>query len=197
MFTWLLRRAWIALIASTACSPGAWVKGEAEPTLVDRRRAGIEVIAALVRVADPLIRSQPAAPSASGPKVVAFIGIDNFSAEELSENQESLYEKLDTILSRQSSYTLLSRHYVESVLRSRGMRASDLLLPAGRDEFAAVVGAEGLVPEVLIHGTLTSASSEGIAESEREYQLTLEWIDAYTGRQVAKESTRVRKGYRK
>lgn len=197
MFTWLLRRTWIALIASTACSPSAWVKSEVEPTLVDRRRAGIEVIDALVRVADPLIRSQPAVASAAGPKVVAFVGIDNFSAEELSENQESLYEKLDTILSRQSSYTLLSRHYVESVLRSRGMRTSDLLLPAGRDEFAAVVRAEGLVPDVLIHGTLTSASSEGIAEREREYQLTLEWIDAYTGRQVAKESTRVRKGYRK
>lgn len=192
--SWLVALACCA--SSAACYDAAWVKTEDEPDLVDANRGGIEVWDRLTQdVAYKLLANNLAANRAQGPMTVAFIGVENSSAEEMRDAVPAMYENIDTILVNEAAYTPVSRRFVETAMSSTGMRPEDLFIRNGRERFVAAVTREGIAPDYLLFARVTTLSSEGVDEAQRNYQLTLELVDANTGETVRKETGRVRKGY--
>lgn len=182
----------------TACStPAARIKGEGEPDLVAARNMGVVVADQLTLVTEKLLANHWATGRAQGKMRVAFIGLENKSAEEIRDIREALYQTIDTILVNDQAYTPINQRYVDEAMRSAGLRPEGLFLRDGRQRFVEAVTREGLAPDYLLYGVITSMTSVGINEDQRNYQLTLELIDANTGETVVKETGRVRKQFNK
>jgi hypothetical protein len=183
-------------VFAAGCSKAAWIKEDEEEDLVDAHRGGIVVYDQLVaEVTTKLLENHGATVRAQGPMLVAFVGIENEGAEELRDIRGAVYENVDTILVNSQKYRPLSRTYIDTAMRSSGLRAEDLFLKHGRERFLAAVRAEGLAPDYLLFAKVTTLSSTGVDERQRNYQLTLEMVDAASGEIVAKETGRVRKGF--
>ncbi len=189
LFTWIG--------ASLGCSPAAWIKAEDEPDLVDARQGGIVVFDQLSHVTHRLLENHQATQRSQGKMRVAFIGVENRSAEEIRDIRDALYEVIDTILVNEEAYVPINQRYVDEAMRSAGMRPESLFLRDGRERFIDAVSREGIVPDYLLFAIITSMTSVGVSQDQRNYQLTLELVDANTGETVAKETGRVRKGFNK
>lgn len=185
----------LAPLTFAACERAAWIKEEDEPDLVGARKGDIPVFNQLSLVTYDLLENHKGKVRAQGPMTVAFVGIENKSAEEIRDIRDALYEVIDTILVNEETYVPVNRRYVEEAMRVTGQRPESLFLRAGREKFLQAVAAEGIAPDFLLFAVITSMTSEGVDEDQRDYQLTLEMVDANTGVTVAKETGRVRKGY--
>lgn len=189
-----------ALIVSlvAGCGPQGRVKTEDEGSLVGAKKAGAEVYNKLVAETVEKLLNQHAAQAHKGKRMVmAFVEIENMSAEELSENREAMYEEVDTVIVNSGTYINISRRYVEAALRATGLRAEEIFLGKGRQKFMSVLGENGYTPDYLMWGKVTSLSTDGTNRREREYLLTLEMVDANTGLVEAKQTAKVRKEYKK
>lgn len=187
----------LAAVAVTACQSAAWIKGDDEEDLVDARKAGIPVFDQLTLVTNRLLANHQATTRGQGKMRVAFIGVENRSAEEIRDIRDALYEVIDTILVNEQAYVPVNQRYVQEAMRVSGQRPESLFLKDGRARFMDAVTAEGIIPDYLLFAIITSMTSVGVDEEQRNYQLTLELVDANTGETVAKETDRVRKGYNK
>lgn len=187
----------VALVAFlAACGPQGRVKGEDEGSLVGAKKAGAETYNALVsKTVEKMLAQHDAGMGKR--MVIAFVDIENMSAEELADNKEAMYEEIDTIIVNSGKYTNVSRRYVEAALRSTGLRVDEIMLADGRSRFMSVLGKEGFTPNYLLWGKVTSLSTEGSNRREREYLLTLELVDAKTGLTEVKQTAKVRKEYKK
>ncbi|MBI4879556.1 MAG: hypothetical protein HY812_07850 [Planctomycetes bacterium] len=185
------------LCALSACSPAAWIKGEEEPDLVGADGGDIPVFDQLTLVTNKLLANHRTATRAQGKMNVAFVGVENRSAEEIRDIREALYEVIDTILVNDQTYVPVNRRFVEEAMRATGQRPESLFLQSGREEFMAAVSREGVAPDYLLFAVVTTMTSTGVDEDQRNYQLTLELVDANSGVTVAKETDRVRKGFNK
>lgn len=178
------------------CGPQARVKGSEEGSLVGSKKAGAETYNQLVgRTVEKLLADRDVAQGKR--MVLCFVDIENMSAEELADNREAMYEEIDTIVVNSKAFTNVSRRYVEAALRASGLRAEEIFLGNGRQKFMSVLGKEGITPDYLMWGKVTSLSTDGENRREREYLLTLELVDAKTGITEAKKSDKVRKEYKK
>ena len=190
-----------AALTLAACQDAAYIKTEEDPDLVDAKKGGIVVYDQLVsEVTTKLLANH--APSATleraqGKMKVAFVGIENSGAEELRDIREAIYENIDTILVNEQLYMPVSRRFVDAAMRQTGQRPEDLFLRSGRESFLAAITKEGVAPDYLLFAKVTTLSSEGVDENQRNYQLTLDLVDANTGVTEAKETGRVRKGFNK
>jgi hypothetical protein len=75
-------------------------------------------------------------------------------------------------------------------------RAEDLFLHDGREKYVSILRQEGQDPDYMLWAVYTTLSTKGDQERQRDYLLTLELIDARSGRLMQKETARVRKAYR-
>ncbi|MEM8736304.1 MAG: penicillin-binding protein activator LpoB [Planctomycetota bacterium] len=130
------------------------------------------------------------------PKSVCFVGIENHSAEELGDFKEHLYELIDSRISQSPSFDPLSRRVVESALQHTRLRPDSLLVPDNMQQFTAVLRRDGQPVDYLLFAKLTSGTTERNASSQRDYLLTLELVDTYTGSSY-KQQAEIRKGYHK
>ncbi|NUQ35971.1 MAG: hypothetical protein HUU29_13650 [Planctomycetaceae bacterium] len=181
-----------------ACkSHEGWIMSEDEGDLPGSRKAGIETFDRLVAgvTRDFLSSDAIKAEVKDNKRCVAFVGIQNMSAEELGDNRESMYELIDTVIVGSRMFTSVSKDYVDAALSETGLRVEDLFLQKGHTEFLSVLRAKGAVPDYLLFGKLTSASSQGEDERQRNYMLTLQLVNAETGIVIDKKTERVRKGY--
>lgn len=187
------------LIAALAgCGPQGRVKTADEGSLVGAKKAGAEVYNDLVASTVEKLLNQHAMQASKGKRmVVAFVDIENMSAEELADNREAMYEQVDTIIVNSGAYINVSRRYVEAALRATGLRAEEIFLGKGRKKFMTALGSDGYTPDYLLWGKVTSLSTDGSNRREREYLLTLEMVDANTGLTEAKQTAKVRKEYKK
>lgn len=198
----IMKKLWMLLVllavgvVLAACGPQARVKGSEEGSLVGSKKAGAETYNQLVgRTVEKLLADRDVA---SGKRMLlCFVDIENMSAEELADNREAMYEEIDTIIVNSKAYTNVSRRYVEAALRATGLRVEEIFLGDGRKKFMSVLGKEGITPDYLMWGKVTSLSTEGTNRREREYLLTLELVDAKTGITEAKKTDKVRKEYNK
>lgn len=178
------------------CYKGSWIKGNDEGDLSDASKAGIETFNPLVVEAmNKLLHNHAIEERAQGKRAVAFIGVENKSAEEMRDARDAIYEIIDTYLVNEQAYTPVNHRFVEAAMRSTGMRPDDLFLKNGRDTFMSAVSKEGITPEYLLFATLTSLTSQGVGQDQRNYLLTLELVDANSGETSAKETAQIRKGY--
>ncbi|MCZ6795765.1 MAG: hypothetical protein O7J95_19330, partial [Planctomycetota bacterium] len=90
--------------------------------------------------------------------------------------------------------------YVKAALREiQVTRVENLFLGKYRKRFLAELEAEGLVPHYLIMATITTQTTRAGGffrdTKERVYSLSLDMVDAKSGRTVAKVMKKVTKEY--
>ncbi len=187
----------LALCLVVGCnSHSGRIKTEGEGDLVGSRSAGSATYERLIaETTRKLLDEEAPKVRAAGQAVVAFVGVENRSAEELGDISESTYEMIDTVLVDSDVFTNVSRRYVDAALRETGQRPEGLFLSDGRSRFLAVLRREGVAPDYLIFAKYTSASTAGEGVSQRNYLLTLEMVDCSSGLIAAKETSKVSKEY--
>jgi hypothetical protein len=196
-----MRTMTLFLLASLAfgCSgsPKGRVKSGDEGDTVGARTAGAETYNALIEEATRKLLNAEAARFPEGAvRKIAFVGIENRGAEELGDIRDSTNQIIETVIFQAKRYDMIGQRYVDHGLQVNSMRAEDLFLHNGREKFVSVLRAEGQDPDYLLWAIYTTLSTEGDKERQRDYLLTLELIDARSGRLMQKETARVRKAYR-
>ncbi len=131
-----------------------------------------------------------------GKKRVCFMGVENKSAEELGDSREQIYDHIDSLISESEQFKLVNKRFVDAGLKECGLRSDELFIPANQRMFAAAMEQVGEPIHYLLYAKITSLSTHSNGDSQRDYQLVLELIDANTG-DYDKESATIRKGYHK
>ncbi|MCF6227675.1 MAG: hypothetical protein L3J82_03275 [Planctomycetes bacterium] len=119
--------------------------------------------------------------------LIAFIGIENQSEEELGSNEDAVYRQInDFFVNSTYKFEVISRRSIEAVMRATGVRtADDLFVASKRDAFVTELRSSGGEPDYFVWGTVNSQStSYGDDLSERSYQISMEIVRAVDGRTV-------------
>jgi hypothetical protein len=175
----------------------ARILGEDEPDLVDVHGAGAATYEILVTESVAKLLDPHRSRFATDPTVptVAFVDLENRSAEELGEWREQLLDRIRSAVSRHGSFRLVSDRLVTAVMREMGNPPVDqLLLPAGRRRFAEILERQDEPVQFLLYGSLTRGGTQGDYQRQANYLLTLELIDVKTGLATSDE-TMVRKAF--
>ena len=129
-----------------------------------------------------------------GPKQICFVGVENFSAEELGDFKEMLYEMIDTAVGRGGQYTCISRRYVEAALRQERFRMDDLFLPVNQRKLLKILEQDNKPFEFLLFAKLSSGTTVDNKNYQRDYNLSLELVNINNGARL-KESCDLSKAY--
>jgi hypothetical protein len=181
------------------CGPSGRLKAQDEDRKVGYKRAGAPEYERLMQSAvGALLDEHEGAIRAQGKMMVAFVGIENKSAEELGDIKDAMYEIIDTQLVNRKIYTNVNRRYVEAAEREANIRdVEELLLPPGRARFMQVLGRQSLVPDYLLWAKITSMTTDTSSDTkDRDYLLTMEMVNANTGETTAKKTAKITKEYK-
>lgn len=140
------------------------------------------------------LASHSSEPIMLAPKRIAFIGVENKSAEEIGDFREQIYQCIDAKIVQSGTFQPISRRYVEAGLRQTRLRPDELLVPSGMRAFTAYMEQQGQPFDHLLYATITSGTTRDNRNYQRDYLLTLELVDVRTG-QFFKESAALSKGY--
>jgi hypothetical protein len=194
-----LALALLASVAAAGCAgPSARIKDSDEGDLVDTRKGGTETYKALVNKATTqLLEEHRLVLGGSAEKpMVAFVGIENRSSEELGEFRKAMTNEIETAMVASRLYAMLSGRAIEAAKREANVRdAADLTVARPRQAFLAVLNKDGAPPQYFLFGEVTSMSSSGNSARERTYQLTLQMMDASTGVIQTQKMVELRKEY--
>ena len=129
-------------------------------------------------------------------KRVCFMGVENKSAEELGDSREQIYDHIDSLISESEQFKLVNKRFVDAGLKECSLKPDELFVPANQRMFAAAMEQLEQPIHYLLFAKITSLSTQSNGDSQRDYQLVLELVDATTG-DYDKESATIRKGYHK
>lgn len=186
----------IAMGAAGCSSPsGRIVEGD-EPALVGSRKAGAAVYRpTMAKALGELLAQYASEERAQGKRVVAFVGVENKTRDEIRDIREALNQTVSTAVTESRVFTLINQRFVGAALREIGRSAEDLFLGKPREEFKTVLGKDGMTPDFLLFARLTSMTTSAEDVKEVYYQLTLELVDSNTGETNASKSAEIRKEY--
>ncbi|MDC1141769.1 hypothetical protein OAU50_01635 [Planctomycetota bacterium] len=206
-----------AVAISACGSPKGRIKGTNEQDLVGSDRAGIGVYDRLVlgglaklvggkyqedvidedgdlvlvnkssKGSNRLINELDNKAAEGGKILVAFIGIENASEEELGSNEDAVYDQIDDFLVNNTyDFEIISRRAVEAVMRETGVRTADQLFVASkRDAFITELRSSGGEPDYFLWGKINSQTTSYESDlSERSYQIRMEMVRAVDGHTV-------------
>lgn len=125
---------------------------------------------------------------------ICFVGVENKTAEEIGDFKEQIYELIDSQLLESSTFSPISRRYVDAGLRTARVRPDELFIPDNMRNFAAVLEQQGQPFDYLLFAKLTSGTTQSNRDYQRDYVLTLELVDIRSGQQD-KQSATLSKGY--
>ncbi len=128
------------------------------------------------------------------PKKICFVGVENASAEELSDFKQQIYELVDQKIGASGTFDTISQRYVDVGLRDCRLRPDDLVKPSNQRVFLDTMERQDQPFDYLLFARLTSGTTKSNGDYQRDYLLTLELLDIHSGKSV-KESAKVRKGY--
>jgi hypothetical protein len=188
----------LGLGGSGCAGPSARMKGEDEGTLVDVRKGGTETYKKLIHdtVVALLEEHRAVLQGAAEKPLVAFVGVENKSSEELGEFRTAMNNEITTALVNSRYYAIVSMRAVDAAKRESNIRnIDDLTTRASREAFMAVLNRDGAPPQYLLVGSVTTMTSRGNKEKERVYQLTLEMMDSSNGIIQTMKQEEVRKAY--
>ncbi len=183
------------------CAPRGRVLGDDEELVVGSERGGQVTYDALVRkTTTELLAEHRAEPRAQGKMTLAFVGLQNKSAEELRDFHDALYDNIASILVEEKLYTLISNEFVKAAMREAGIRSPEqLFLARYKEAFLGVLAKQGKIPDYLLWARVTSKTSEASGTfsdtRDRTYQMTLEMVNANTGETVASKQGTFSKRY--
>lgn len=183
---------------SVACksTPEGRIMGDAEEDYVGSKAAGSTTYDRLIEEAVTKLLDRQSASNQGESIRVAYMGVENKSAEDLGDLREQIYELIDTSIETSQRYRSVSKRFVDAGLRETGLSRDDLFLPKNRRQFIEVLEANGNPVEYMLFSKLTSGTTVGDSVKQRAYMLTLELVDVETG-DFDKESARIRKAYTK
>ncbi len=188
---------WCLLVAAIGCvgcrsDRSGRILDENEDDYVGSRAAGAATYDRLINESVSKLLARPGA-AAGGEKLrVAYLGVENASAEDLGDFREQIFDLIDTSISTSGRYESLSGRFVERALREAGLKRDDLFLPKYRRTFAQVLEKSDSPVDFLLFSKITSGTTEGESVRQRNYLLTLELVDIETG-QREQEAARIRK----
>lgn len=163
--------------------------------LVGSHKAGQEVYKPLVEESvGRLLGADQRQGTGPAPKKICFVGVENFTAEEMGDYKEQLYEMIDTAISASGQYISISRRYVEPAIRAERFRMDDLFVPENQRKLQAALEKEGQPFEYLLFAKVTSGTTVDNKDSQRDYRLSLELININDGSSI-KEGCDLSKAY--
>jgi len=127
---------------------------------------------------------------------VCFVGVENRSSEEIGDFKEQIYEHIDSLISQDPQFRMISRRYVEAAMSECRCRPETLVLPAKQRELQAALERAEQPFDYLLFASVTSGTTTSNGDYQRDYLLTLELLDIHTG-ESQKDSAMLRKGYTK
>ena len=158
---------------------------DGEDDLVDRYSAGIATFDRLIEGAVGEMLDWYTAEVLEGAvptgKMVAFAGVENKTAEPLSEMREAVAQKISTSIKQFNGFDVISERYITAGLRETGLTTESLFIPANRRKFLEVLERGDNPANALVFATLTRATSRSGGDSQARYTLTLEMVDSETG----------------
>ena len=163
--------------------------------LVGSHKAGQEVFKPLVEESVArLLGAEEERGTGPAPKKVCFVGVENYSAEELADFKEQLYEMIETSVSSSGKYISVSRRFVDAAIRQERFRMDDLFIPENQRKLQAALEKDGQPFEYLLFAKLTSGTTVDNKDKQRDYRLTLELININDGSSI-KEGCDLSKAY--
>lgn len=187
-----------AFLAAGCAGPSARVKSGDEGDLVDVRKGGTETYKELIRkgVSELLSEHRITLGNSAEKVMVAFVGVENRSSEELGEFRASMNNEITTALVNSRLYSMLSMRAVDAAKRESNIRSvDDLTVARPREAFLSVLNKDGQAPQYLLFGEVTSMTSSGNNARERTYQLTLQMMDSSNGVIQTQKMVEMRKEY--
>ena len=130
------------------------------------------------------------------PKRICFVGIENYSSEELGDFKDQIFEQIDGMISQSDSFQPISHRFVRAGLEQTRLRPDALFVPSNMQAFTHAMEQQGQPFDYLLYAKLTSGTTDRNRDYQRDYLLTLELVDITTG-DFDKESAKIRKGYHK
>ncbi len=127
---------------------------------------------------------------------VCFVGVENRSSEEIGDFKEQIYEHIDSLVSQDPQFHMISRRYVEAAMSECRCRPETLVLPAKQRELQSALERAEQPFDYLLFASITSGTTTSNGDYQRDYLLTLELLDIHTG-ESQKDSAMLRKGYTK
>lgn len=184
----------LCLAVTIGCStPRGRIKDSGEALGVDETRGGTAVYDEIMGdTLEKLLARHRGQVNIQNPAgfLVAFVGIDTKGAEDLRDHKPALYDKAEETMLNSGNYRMISMRFVDRAMQEASLRtADDLFIERNRTSFLANLSTEGLSPDYLMWGVMTTQSSK-VSKKYREvrYRLSLEMIDSRSGLTVAKES---------
>lgn len=129
-------------------------------------------------------------------RTVCFVGVENRSSEEIGDFKEQIYEHIDTLISQDPQFRMISRRYVEAAMAECRCRPDLLVIPARQRELQETLERVDQPFDYLLFASITSGTTNSNGDYQRDYTLTLELLDIHTGESV-KDFAELRKGYHK
>lgn len=129
-------------------------------------------------------------------RTVCFVGVENRSGEEIGDFREQIYEHIDSLISQDDQFKMISRRYVEAAMNECRCRPDLLVLPDKQRELQAALERVDQPFDYLLFASITSGTTNSNGDYQRNYTLTLELLNIHTGESL-KESAELRKGYHK
>lgn len=127
-------------------------------------------------------------------RTVCFVGVQNRSSEEIGDFKEQIYEHIDSLVSQNPQFRMISRRYVEAAMDECRCRPETLVLPERQRELQAALERAENPFDFLLFASITSGTTKSNGDYQRDYLLTLELLDIHTG-ESQKENAMLRKGY--
>ncbi len=127
---------------------------------------------------------------------VCFVGVENHSSEEIGDFKDQIYEHIDSLISQDPQFRMISRRYVEAAMSECRCRPETLVLPAKQRELQLALERADQPFDYLLFASILSGTTNSNGDYQRDYTLTLELLDIHTG-ESQKDSAMLRKGYHK
>jgi hypothetical protein len=127
---------------------------------------------------------------------VCFVGVENKSSEEIGDFKEQIYEHIDSLISQDDQFKMISRRYVEAAMGECRCRPETLVIPEKQRELQAALERADQPFDYLLFASITSGTTNSNGDYQRDYLLTMELLNIHSGESL-KESAMLRKGYHK
>ncbi len=129
-------------------------------------------------------------------RTVCFVGVENRSGEEIGDFEEQIYEHIDSLISRDPHFRMISRRYVEAAMGECRCSIDALVTAKHQREFQEILERQDQPFDYLLFARITSGTTNSNGDYQRDYTLTLELLDIHTGESL-KDFAELRKGYHK
>ena len=126
-------------------------------------------------------------------RTIAFVGLENKTAEELGEWREMLIEKIENAINDHPVHQVIAHQYIQAALSEMGNPPIDkLFIPKNQREFQKILERQDKPFHYILYGNLTRGRTLGDGTEQKNYLLTLQMVDIANGTQ-SREQTEVRK----